>query len=321
MLTFPDFKQKQLLIVFGSEGQRLKIQNDNLLVIDSQDELLLQVTCHKILAIWILGNISLTSGLLERSRKYGFSIYLLSNTFKYIGCWNAVSEGNFLLRSKQYSYNSLDIPKYLVKNKLTNQKTLLKSIRKKSDSVKAGISQIDDCLSNVNTCDSIDRLMGFEGVGSKAFFKEWFSDLEWKGRKPRTKCDPLNVILDMGYTYLFNFIESLLLLYGFDVYKGVYHQFFYQRKSLVCDIVEPFRCIIDHKIKVAFGLKQISLEDFELIRNQYFLSFSKAKPYTKFLVEALLNNKSEIFLYIQSYYRQFMKGASLDTYPTFYLKE
>ena len=159
--------------------------------------------------------------------------------------------------------------------------------------------------------------MGLEGSGARIFFGEWFADSEWKGRKPRTKCDPTNLLLDMGYTYLFNFVESLLLLYGFDIYKGVLHQVFYQRKSLVCDLVEPFRCIIDHKLKVAHGLGQIKVDDFELKHNQYLLPFSKAKPYTRLLVEAILDQKSEIFLYIQSYYRQFMKAASTDTYPIF----
>ena len=55
--------------------------------------------------------------------------------------------------------------------------------------------------------------------------------------------------MDIGYTYLFNFIDALLRLYGFDTYLGFYHKEFYQRKSLVCDVVEPFRCIIDKNTK------------------------------------------------------------------------
>lgn len=40
------------------------------------------------------------------------------------------------------------------------------------------------------------------------------------------KCDPLNTLMDIGYTYLFNFADAHLRLYGFDTYMGVYHQVF-----------------------------------------------------------------------------------------------
>jgi len=82
------------------------------------------------------------------------------------------------------------------------------------------------------------------------------------GRYPRTKIDKNNLLLDMGYTFLFHFIETLLCLYGFDLYEGFYHKRFYQRKSLVCDVQEPFRCIIDEALKKAYNLGRISEKDF-----------------------------------------------------------
>ena len=92
--------------------------------------------------------------------------------------------------------------------------------------------------------------------------KVYFRKLKWERRMPRCKNDIPNLLLDIGYTYLFNFIESLLSIYGFDLYCGVHHTFFYQRKSLVCDLVEPFRCIIDQRIRKAYTLKQVNEDDF-----------------------------------------------------------
>ena len=34
--------------------------------------------------------------------------------------------------------------------------------------------------------------------------------MDWLGRKPRVKSDYINAILDIGYTYLFNFVECCL---------------------------------------------------------------------------------------------------------------
>ncbi len=83
-------------------------------------------------------------------------------------------------------------------------------------------------------------LLGVEGSASRIYFKAFFEEFGWRSRCPRAKQDRLNLLLDIGYSQLFYFIETLLHLYGFDVYKGVYHQTFYQRKSLVCDFSRTF---------------------------------------------------------------------------------
>jgi CRISPR-associated protein Cas1 len=320
MLTFPDFKQKQVIAIFGHDGHRIKIKNDNLLVMNQDQEIVSQITCYKILAIWIIGPSSITSGIFEKSKRFGFSIFFLSTRFKPLGCWGSITEGNTLLRVKQYTYDGLDIARLLISNKIQNQLFLLKSIRKKSARLKTSINSINEQLKMINKKNSIQELMGLEGFCAKIYFKEWFCEMEWKGRRPRTKVDPLNVLMDMGYTYLFNYIEALVLFYGFDIYKGVYHQFFYQRKSLICDLVEPFRCIIDHQLKNAFNLGQIKLSDFQFNNNQYFLSYKNAKTYTEWLMKSILANKDDIFLYIQQYYRQFIKETNPWDGPFFEFK-
>ena len=122
----------------------------------------------------------------------------------------------------------------------------------------------------------LNELLGIEGLAAKIYFQALFEDFNWQARRPRAKQDAINCLMDIGYSLLFCFIEGLLLVYGFDVYLGVYHRhfFFFQRKSLVCDLVEPFRPIIDYTIYKAFKLNQIKEKDFSIIQNQYFL-FSK----------------------------------------------
>ena len=168
---------------------------------------------------------------------------------------------------------------------------------------------------------NLKTILGTEGISSRVFFKIWFADLDWKGRKPRAKIDKTNVILDIGYTYLFNIMEGMLNLYGFDVYKGIYHQSFYQRKSLVCDLVEPFRCIVDRKVKNAYALGQIKEEDFTESKGQFFLKIDQSKKYTSWLVQEIMKYKEEIFLYTQSYYRAFMRNKATSDYSLFHIRE
>jgi len=85
MLSYPDFKEKTVVIVFSTEGQKFSFLNDNLIVKDSDENTVLQTTCYRLLALWIVGGCSITSGLLERSKKFAFPILLLSYSFRCIG--------------------------------------------------------------------------------------------------------------------------------------------------------------------------------------------------------------------------------------------
>lgn len=321
MLSLPDFREKNIIICFASEGQKLSFKNDNLIIKDADDEITLQTTCHKIFSLWIVGNITITSGILEKSKKFGFSIYLLSHSCRPYGLWSSPTEGNFLLRKKQYAYNKLSIARHLVNNKIFNQIELLKSIRNKPQGAKDAITQMMSYAEKTVTASDLQMLLGLEGVASRLYFTHWYADMPWNGRKPRAKMDIINTTLDIGYTYLFNISECMLNLYGFDLYQGVYHRSFYQRKSLVCDIVEPFRCIIDQQIKRSYGLKQMKSDDFREQKGQYFLKIEKNKDYTRWLIQSILEYKEDMFSYVQGYYRCFMREKPIEEYPIFKVKE
>lgn len=319
MLSLPDFREKNIVICFAIEGQKISFKNDNLIIKDKEENTVLQTTCHKIFSLWIVGGITITSGILERSKKFGFSIYMLSHSHKPYGLWNSAAEGNFLLRKKQYEHNDLSIARRLVNNKIINQTELLKNIRNKLQDIKGAIEQMTGYAQQTATAD-LQTLLGLEGVASRLYFGHFFAGMEWHGRRPRTKIDIINTMLDIGYTYLFNILECMLNLYGFDLYQGVYHRSFYQRKSLVCDIEEPFRCIIDKQIKRAYGLKQIQKDDFREEKGQYFLKIEKNKDYIRWLIQSILEYKEDIFTYVQEYYRCFMRDKAIENYPIFKIK-
>ncbi|MDT8316855.1 MAG: type V CRISPR-associated endonuclease Cas1 [bacterium] len=320
MLSLPDFKEKNVVVCFATEGQKVSFKNDNLLVRDEEGNTVLQATCHKIFSLWIVGHTTITSGILQRSKKFGFSICLLSYSHRPYGIWSSATEGNFLLRRKQYEYAGLDIARHLVRNKIVNQTEMLKGIRKKSHKTKDTIDKMAGYEQQTINADH-QALLGLEGVASRLYFNHWFEGMEWKGRKPRTKMDSVNTTLDIGYTYLFNIVESMLNLYGFDLYQGVYHRCFYQRKSLVCDMVEPFRCIVDRQVKRAYGLKQMQEGDFMVQKGQFYLKREKNKDYTRWLMQGILEHKEDIFSYVQNYYRCFMRERSTEDYPVFRIKK
>jgi CRISPR-associated protein Cas1 len=137
-----------------------------------------------------------------------------------------------------------------------------------------------------------------------------FDNVLWNGRQPRIKANYVNALLDLGYSMLFNMADSMLQIYGFDTYCGVYHREFYMRKSLACDVMEPMRPIIDYIVRKGINLKQFKKDDFEVINQRYVLRYRECSKYVNVFMSGILQYKDEMFLFIQSYYRSFMKSKN-----------
>lgn len=317
MFTAPDFIKKQIAFVFFNEGEKLAFSNDNLVVKNAQGKIKFQCTCYRLFIVFAVGHTSITSVLIQKAQKFGFFIALMTPGFRLYSIIGAAKDGNTLLHRKQYLYDDLGIAKVIVTNKMNNQRSELKSVRCKNDLIKEGIDEISSYIEKVQQVDTLNEIMAYEGLASKIYFRNHFNNVLWKGRQPRVKRDYVNSALDIGYTLLFAFIDALLSSYGFDTFCGVMHRQFYMRKSLVCDLVEPFRTLIDHQVKKAINLKQIKEEDFLVFNNQYRLKWEKSADYVKVLMAPILENKEEIFVYIQSYYRAFMKSLPPEKFPTF----
>ena len=317
MLSLPDFRQKQVAIALVSRGEKISFRNDNLLIKDTEGKVRHQSSCHRLFALFIVGHASLTTGILLKAKRFGFTIVLLSHGLKPYGSWMSGAEGNVVLRQKQYAYSKSLIAQYLVKNKISQQIEYLSLRREKPQELQNVISKLklyEDKIIYEESME-LDTLLGIEGSASRIYFKHMFDVAKWSGRKPRVKPDIVNLLLDIGYMQLFHLMDAMLSLYGFDTYKGVYHQLFYQRKSLVNDIMEPFRPMVDYEIRKMFTLGQIDKTDFVRVDGSYRLFKQNAQHYTTIILKALLKNKELLFRYTREYYRSFIQDKPIKEYP------
>lgn len=312
--------EKQVLIIESDSSKKLKFSNSNLQVFDENNKIVLQHSCHKIFLVFVIGEYSITSVLVKHLKKFSVPVIFLNYNLR---CYFSIvpdNRGNFLLREKQYgcSYD-FSIAKKIIYNKMQNQLFLMKSLRYKTADEVEAIACLEALLAKVPFSRVSAELMGVEGNASKLFFETYFKNMGFTGRRPRCKTDIYNVLLDIGYTCLFNFVEANLELYGFDTYRGFFHKQFYQRKSLVCDVIEPFRCLIDRRVRKSYNLKQIDPDHFGFGNGQYYLKRAYSKKYSQLFLKEILSHKESIFLYVQSFYRAFIREKSLDDYPLFVL--
>ena len=323
MMSLPDFRYKQIIVhVAGGSGERLRFRADNIVLEDKEGTVLVQHSCHRIFALFIVGEVSLTSVLIRQCTAFGFPIVLLGRNMRPIANIHCGAEGNTLLRMKQYRADddrNLSIAKELIRQKIDNQSRLVRSLRRLSADDSSALRALGSL--DVDSARCTKELMGLEGTASRIFFSAYFRPLDWKRRNPRCKSDIPNLLLDIGYTYLFQFVAALLSLYGFDLYCGVHHRFFYQRMSLVCDIVEPFRCIVDRRLRKAHNLGQIDEKDFFFHDGHWNLEWKNQTRYVGLFFKDILAEKESLFLFCQRYYRWFVRDRPISEFPSYRIGE
>ena len=316
MLTLPDFKQKQILFIQtdNNSENKIKFHNENIVFLKN-DNVENRASCHKVFCIFIIGNLSITTELIKQCKNFGISLFFLKPNLSLYAYINSIAEGNYLLRMKQYNLSAkeeLEIAKKILINKVKNQLSLLNSRNLEIKNL-----NFKDIENKIKESKDSQNLLGIEGNFSKEFFKIYFQDINWYARMPRVKPDIPNFLLDIGYTYLFNFIDALLCLFGFDTYKGFYHKLFFQRKSLVCDIIEPFRGIIDREVLKMYTLNIVKKDDFKAVDGKITLSsYKNNQKYSIRFFETIMKNKEQIYKYVQGFYR-FLMDSNKNKFPYF----
>jgi len=320
MFTHKDIEYRSIFVINCLEEKNLRMRSGELLLEDvQQKKTLTKLPFQKILALFVIGHITITTALIDKCRLHGVPLVVMKPNFRPVFFFANTAEANYLLRQKQYEYpkTDLQIARILVENKIRNQLRLLEKTRQKAPGIVEAKEKCQNYLPMLQQIDDYDSLLGIEGSVAKAFFTAYFEQHSWKLRSPRTKIDPINATLDIGYTILFNYIEAFTRLFGFDPYVGVYHRLWFKRKSLICDLIEPFRCLIDQQVRKAFNTKQCIAGDFNLIKKEYILKREKNSDYTKMFYDVLINYKLDIFKYMRDYYRCFMQRKSVPDYPLF----
>lgn len=119
----------------------------------------------------------------------------------------------------------------IVKNKILNQSLLLNKI--KNDKYDLLTSYIDEVVSG----DKTNR----EGHTAKVYFNALF------GKDfVRNNNDNINAALNYGYAILLSTINKEVITGGYLTQLGIHHKNEFNEFNLSCDLMEPFRVIVDN---------------------------------------------------------------------------
>lgn len=113
---------------------------------------------------------------------------------------------------------------------------------------------------------SIEQLLGYEGAGANAWYSQFrhrcHHRFAFPGRRAPRAEDPLNILLNIGFTALHNWTAHFLRVHGFAPALGVLHEHRAGHASLASDLMEPFRHLVD--AVVLDSSRSLSFQDFNM---------------------------------------------------------
>ena len=155
-------------------------------------------------------------------------------------------------------------------------------------------AMLDNYLEELEFNDESNR----EGHAAKVYFNAMF------GKEfSRSDKSAINAMLDYGYSIILSCINREIVSNGYITQIGLFHNNIFNQFNLGCDIMEPFRTIIDRAVKKympnTFGKeeKQIILEllskDF-IIEGKRQTLLNTFKIYVKSVISAIESNDISI---------------------------
>lgn len=158
----------------------------------------------------------------------------------------------------------LDVATFLIVAKLMNYAALASAVppRTGADST---IEQLQELAHRAGRCTRVEQLLGMEGAGAAAWYRSFgarvSSRFTFPGRQAPRAEDPLNVLLNIGYTALHRWLILLLKQQGFAPSLGILHSHKRGHAALASDLQEPFRHLVD-RVVLEFS-HEMSPSDFE----------------------------------------------------------
>ena len=169
----------------------------------------------------------------------------------------------------------------IVINKIINQALLLKKIKSKQHNLVA--SYIDE----VTIGDKTNR----EGHAAKVYFNALFGKGFVRGNN-----DKINVSLNYGYAILLSTISKEIVNNGYLTQLGIHHKNEFNPYNLACDLMEPFRVIIDNFVYYNSDREldtKLKLDIVNIFNNTY--SYNNKKYTLKDIIELYVKNTLDTF--------------------------
>ncbi len=230
-----------------------------------------EVAAAKVDSILVTTGIFLSSDVVQLAVENNIDMVFLDEYGRPYGrFWLARMGSTAAIRRGQIEYSSnrdgLEVVRGWVRKKIENQKVFLGELARRRPGQRAEfdatVARLEVQLARIEeieggTADEFrQRLLGAEGAAAAAYWKRLASlppeRFRFGGRSQHPARDPFNAMLNYGYGVLYSLVDRACIVAGLDPFIGILHTDNYNKRSLVYDLIEPFRVWIDRVVLKLF---------------------------------------------------------------------
>ena len=268
-------------LVINSFGAKLRKEGDRFVVTAGSKKL--AVSAHKVQSVLISTAALISTDAVELAAAHNIDlVFLTKHGDPFARVWQSRMGSTAAIRRRQIEVadtpEGLGFARAWVSAKLTHQVEFLEELwhrRPEGDGIFQGpVGTLKDCLEQVKALTgTLDAqrgtLMGLEGGAGRAYFQSLGrlvpESFRFEGRSRQPAADPFNAMLNYSYGILYSLVEKACIVAGLDPFVGFLHTDNYNKKSLVFDLIEPFRILGDRTTLLLFTGRRAQQDYFESV--------------------------------------------------------
>ena len=245
-----------------------------LLLVESQGKTLKTIRPAQLDQLLLFGNVTLTPAAMNLLVRKGIDVVFLSLNGRFRARLFTHLSNNVQLRLDQMACAQDEpfaaaLARQFVVGKLHNQRHLLLRAQRrlKTDSLAQAIARLRWLMNDARRTQQRDTLRGLEGAAAAVYFDHLGQlirnpQFTFTTRTRRPPRDPVNAALSFGYALLLSTVQQAVFRCGLDPMVGFLHQPHFGRPSLVLDLMEEFRPMVDQLVLTLINRRQLAPADF-----------------------------------------------------------
>lgn len=225
--------------IYIKKANQIRLENNSLVIMNEEEEtgrypledisIILLEDRHTKISCALLGELS----------KYSISMIFVNDVYQPSSiCLPLHSHYKELyvfqkqMEVKKPTYNQCW--KRIVEQKILNQQFAI-AVTTNDDKV---IEQLGEYAKKVQAADKTNT----EAIAARIYFGNIFGEMFTRSKNAE---DPINAALNYGYTIIMANMTRVLACYGFNTALGIHHESYVNHFNLSCDLMEPFRPVVD----------------------------------------------------------------------------
>lgn len=251
---------------------RMRTYKGRLLLGDDRDDQQTEIPLSLIESLICFGYVPLTAPVIQACLKHSVPIYLCTTTGALLGHLALPEDeaAKSIIESQTAFCRDpalcLDAAGKMIAAKIHNSRLVIRRRHGRDREDDLALEDLKDLMNEAGRQDRAETLRAVEGRAAGIYFDRLAANLPggfgFEQRRQRPAPDPVNAMLNLGYTLLYRQTSALIRIERLHPAFGIFHVPSDRFHALASDIMEEFRHLVELIILRAVHLGQITPEDF-----------------------------------------------------------